>query len=51
MHDMINVYPITIITYLYPLSNNIISLSYHAPETDPNFLSHENEAIHNFKLY
>jgi len=34
-HDVINVYHVTIISYLYPFSNPIMCLSYHAHQTDP----------------
>jgi len=34
--DMINVYPITILSYHYPVLYHILSLSYHAHQTDPN---------------
>jgi len=34
-HDMINTYPITIISYHYPTPYPIMSLSYHAHQTSP----------------
>jgi len=34
-HDRIDVYSVTIISYPYPISNPIMSLSYHAHQTGP----------------
>jgi hypothetical protein len=34
-HDRISVYPITIISYPYPASYHIMSLSYHVHQTGP----------------
>jgi len=37
--DMINVYPITILSYHYPTLYHILSLFYHVHQTDSNFKS------------
>jgi len=35
MHDMISVYHVTVISYLYPFSNHILSLLYPTHQTGP----------------
>jgi len=38
-HDMISIYPLYIISCLYPVSNHILSLSYPDHQTDPNMIN------------
>jgi len=42
--DMINVYPVNIISYHYPVLYHILSLSYHVHQTDPQS-DHERDFI------
>jgi len=50
-YDMIDVYPVYIISYHYPFSYHIISLSYHMHQTDSKSLPYKLNKWSNWGWY